>query len=291
MLENLQECKWVGKSLNGLFYDVNSKFIFQKKLTSSEGAKIWDDLTKAELDLLKNLKLNVNDENEWDANENFDYYTTQRIHEEDLNEELEHLVSMGLVHVFEDVVFLSVTNKSVDFINNAIYDEMDDDLVISYIAYPMLLSVIENKGNERTVIDLPFVPKACKKYVVDGLLDYTLSGTMPEKMLEDLDDDELDFFFNESNRHAKPNGGKFNTLKFEIVEAFLGAVNFKTKAQYVSEAKHNAETITGSNLCSVAFKAAAKAAVEEIEDLTLSNIKEIQKIIKNSREDDNKDDE
>lgn len=284
IIRDLQIAKWVSGTVEGLYYAVNSKFIFRRKLKAAECSAIWDDLEKSDLDLLGDLR----DDFEGEIDEDGDYddddgsvYTLEKIHDKELEEELEHLMGHGLVHLFDDEVFLSITKESANRINDSIFmDDDDDNISISYIAHPMLIAIIKNNARESEVIALPFVPRSCQKYVADGLRRYRRDGIFPPKLLNDVDDDELDFFFNEDSKTTTPTTGKMNVLKYEIMEAFIGACSFRTKTQYINEAERNVALIRESSICSVAFKKASEDALKDIKSLTLSNIKEIRKIIK-----------
>ena len=71
-----------------------------------------------------------------------------------------------------------------------------------------------------------------------------------------------------------------NVMKFEIIETYIANNNFKTKAEWDAKISAEYEELKKSGVLPASILKAFERAEKEInEELTLSNIKEIKKII------------
>ena len=73
---------------------------------------------------------------------------------------------------------------------------------------------------------------------------------------------------------------KSDILKFEIIEVFIKKNDFKTKREWVAQIRKEYNALAAENVLPESLMAAFKAALDNIEhELTLSNIREIKKIL------------
>ena len=75
-----------------------------------------------------------------------------------------------------------------------------------------------------------------------------------------------------------------NVLKYEIIEVFIKNNDYATKDQWLSSMKEECERLSNEKLFPDSIMAAFKMAIIEVKnELTLTNIREIKKLISGSK--------
>lgn len=257
MVNRLIETYWIENKVEDVYYPLHVQRLNPKTLPAEECQNLWDTLSDKELALLGQL---LRQEQEPDT------ANYSRFHGKLYEEELQSLIKQGLVHSFAEKYFLSVTEETVNQIKEA-GEERPEDPMLAEVAYPILISCLARQEDELEITENLFLPKTCKQYIYDGLARFRVHQKKPKK-LQSADD------FNR------------NTLRYEAIEAFLSNCKFQTKEEYEEEAERQCAMLRSSRHCPGAYKRAVEEACREIiEELTLSNIKEIQRILADTRED------
>lgn len=257
MIDRLIETYWIENKVEGVYYPLHTQRLNPKTLTAEECQDLWEALSDKELALLGQL---LKQEQEPDK-ANF-----SRFNEKIYEEELHALIEQGLVHGFAEKYFLSVTEETVEQIKEA-GEERPENPMLAEVAYPILVSCIVRPEEELEITENLFLPQSCKQYIYDGLARFRTQQKKPKKL---QCEDKL-------NR---------NTMRYEAIEAFLSNCKFQTKEEYEAEAERQCEMLRNSSHCPTIYKRAVEDACREIiEELTLSNIKEIQRILADCRDD------
>lgn len=257
MIDWFVETYWIEDKVEGVSYPLHTKRLNPKTLTAEECQDLWEALSDKELALLGQV---LKQEQEPDKAD-FSRFN-QKIYEE----ELHTLIEQGLVHVFAEKYFLSVTEETVKQIREA-EEERPEDPMLAEVAYPILISCVARKEENLEIAENLFLSKCCKQYIYEGLIRFRTEGKRPKRL----------------KRVENPNK---NTMRYEAIEAFLSNCKFQTKEEYEEEAERQCRMLQNSNHCPSVYKKAVEEACREIiEELTLSNIKEIQRILADSRDD------
>ena len=258
-LKQLQEAAWAGTKVDGIFYELNGKTLSPKDLTQEECQLLADQLSSRQMHALGLLNGQPNG------------VTGPRL--ERYRDEFDVLYDLGLAHVFGAGYFCSVTQGSVQRIK-ALQLPETDDVLEAYIGNPILVNAVALDVDPEPLLELAFVPKRCKGYVRNGLLNQRLCGDAPRPV-----------------RYVGKASKK--VLSYELVEAMMTQLDLHGKEDYEEAAKACLAVIEKSLLCSEEFKEAARVATTEIcEGLTLSNLREIRNIIlSNTSEEDTEEDD
>lgn len=259
LMRGFRDLKWVGAQTDGLFSVTNAKYLNPIELDENECDDYASFLDEEDMEALEMFA----------DRENVHPGKLQmfRMRNKDV---VDMLLLNDLLHEFEGDLFLSVTRSSLESIKRRFRADFE---LVSNIAHPILAAAIENHADVDDLLSLPFMPDECAKYIMTTMAIYKRTGSLPAM--------------------SKPREGKKdNSLEYAIIESFLSKCCFRTKKQYENEALRNLERIAHSDLCPENYKIAAKAAAEEIiNELTIGNIQELQKIIREYAEQDDDDDD
>lgn len=247
----LSENGYLSERIEGIRVRVNSLYVTPGELGEDDIRACVEAFDWCELSLLRDIE------------EFFDKDNCAQCEFENLskNDGIELLIRHKIVHEFEGKHYPSITPSSYERLKDALRAVLDNDFDLgAAIGYPLFMCWTVDPKKACDIMSLPFIPEECRDYVDAKVHVYEQTRRMPKS----------------PNYKIKNK----NIIKFEIIESFIDRCYFKTKDEYDSEAKKTLELIKRSDIFpDIIIMIMEQATKEIIEELTLTNIMEIRKII------------
>lgn len=244
--------KLVSREADGVFFAVNTAVLVPRELSEEECEQAGRMLTADAFELL----LSVSDGKEQLTDEMLRSDTTRGGH-------VGILLELNLVHCFEGQYFCSVSKKALEGIGSFCNEYCMTSALIAHIAHPALVFSIEFRESADDLLGLGMLPEKCKKYISSGLERYKKNKKEPEL-----------------GECAPKDKSSMRSIKFDLVESFIGAYEFDTRAKYDKMFKKELAVMEACRIVSEEVKEIAREAYREFGELTIANIREIHNILK-----------
>ncbi len=251
-LTKLQEQAWVGTKARGLFYEVNRAYIFRRDWSAEQCRQEAQQLQERDVALLENL-LRLSRRSPG----------IPRFRLKIREAQLQNLMALGLVHAFEENIYMSVKERTVRELRSILDSREDVSMSLVHIGYPMvLLEDAQKQERVDAVLSCPYLSEACSEYIRKWRRRRKYNGTAPEAPV---------------NRSG---GDPLRLLTYEMIEALVSRTDCESKDAFEKEAMEALETLESAGICSELVLQAARRATHEIcRELTLSNLQEIRRIL------------
>ncbi len=252
-LTKLQEQAWVGTKARGLFYEVNRAYIFRRDWSDEQCRQGAQQLQERDVALLESLhRLSRRSPG------------IPRSGLEVQEPQLQTLLALGLVHEFEETVYLSVREQTVQALRSLQDGKADASMSMVHIAYPTVLLLEDAQKHDKvdTLLGCAFLSEECTDFIRRWRRRRKYNGTVPEAPV---------------NRSG---GDPLRLLTYEMIEALVSQTDCESKDAFEKEAMEALETLESTGICSeLVLQAARKATHEICRELTLSNLQEIRRIL------------
>lgn len=255
IIEELQGMSFISQNYVGITYDVNTRLVNARVLDREEleeAALYLDDIRLTFLDKVIRREDTIFAKDLEPIDEDDSVYSVF------IEEMLEH----GYIHRFDGRLFVSVSRESIEVIKTG-KKVLNRDKTIAHIGYPILKYCIDHDEEpDSRLMDSPFMPKNCRKYIECGYRMYKEDGRIPKKLVVPRLDSED------------------KSLKSEIISAFLSQCKATTQFNYFFEAKKAHRFIFMSPACSEDYKNASMEAGKDIGAMSFDKIKELKEMVK-----------
>lgn len=256
-IKNLREGGYLGHQFDGVSLAVNYRYLSPYKYDQDDIYLCIQNFEAEEIEMLKD----IGEFFSYDKDSFYRLSTTPTPLELEEGAVLDTMIELCIVHEFEGKYYPSIDYESYDQLRKIIDEEIDDDEgSVILLGYPLFMAALEDSPWVDELLELPFFSYECLEYVKNRLDIYKRTGRMPIYTPKSYE-----------NR---------STLQFTLIENLLKACRFNTKTEYDREAQRCYDKIRESKICpDYLIDAAREATTELINYMSLSNIKEIQKII------------
>ena len=244
---HFQRLHLVSRDLEGIYGAVNLKTLNPRCITTARLQEFAGRLTVDDVDYLSSLEVASAGED--------DRKLVFRIP----RSAPQTLFDLGLIHRFDGEVYLSVTAGTVQRIRKSV-KAVPTVKIADMIYLPILHKAIQDGFRVSEFMENEFLPADCRHELLRGYHHYRMGKKMPPPAPEIPDS------------AAGP-------LKYEFLEAFLRRNDLETKEDYVTRAKAQYEVFRLSPLTPPALCHAVCEAVDELEGMTLKQIREIRDIL------------
>lgn len=255
---HFQRLHLVSKALDGVYGAVNVKTLKPRCIPTAKLQEFAGRLTAEDVEYLSSLEVAAAGEDDRKLVFSIPRPVPQA------------LFDLELIHRFDGEVYLSVTPGTVQRIRKSV-KLVPAVKVADMIYLPILHKAIRDGFRVSEFLENEFLPADCRHELMRGYHHYRMGNKMPPPAPEIPDS-------------AAP------ALKYEFLEAFLRRNDLETKEEYVKRAKAQYETFRLSPLTPATLCYAVHEAVEELEGMTLKQIREVRDILVPQLEDVDDDD-